>query len=126
MVYPRVLKFGGTSVADAAAVERVTSVVREHGGPRPVVVVSALAGATDALLAAADRAAAGDPRGAAPSLGALFERHGTIARQLVRREAQGALLSELEAARPEIARLLGCVAHEPERRPALRDEIASY
>src|SRR5436190_2692367 len=53
MLHPRILKLGGTSVADAAAVERVTGVVREQGGPRPVVVVSALAGATDALLAAA-------------------------------------------------------------------------
>jgi len=48
MLHPRILKFGGTSVADAAAVERVTGVVRSYGGPRPVVVVSALAGATDA------------------------------------------------------------------------------
>src|SRR5256886_13053591 len=61
MLHPRILKFGGTSVADAAAVERVTGVVRDHGGPRPVVVVSALAGATDALLAAADAAACGEP-----------------------------------------------------------------
>src|SRR5205807_203822 len=99
MLHPRILKFGGTSVADAAAVERVTGVVREHGGPRPVVVVSALAGATDALLAAADAAAAGHPRGTAPSLDALLERHARIANQLVRPEARTALLGGLEAAR---------------------------
>src|ERR1051325_1814747 len=75
MLHPRILKFGGTSVADAAAVERVTGVVRSHGGPRPVVVVSALAGVTDALLTAADAAADGDPRATAPSLDALLERH---------------------------------------------------
>src|SRR5213080_1488469 len=94
MLHPRILKFGGTSVADAAAVERVTGVVREHGGPRPVVVVSALAGATDALLAAADAAAAGHPRGTAPSLDALLERHARIANQLVRPEARKALLGD--------------------------------
>jgi aspartate kinase len=126
MVHPRILKFGGTSVADAAAVQRVTGVVREHGGPRPVVIVSALAGATDALLAAADAAADGDPRGTEPSLDALLERHASIARELVGPEARGALLGELEAAHREIARLLGRVARDPERRPALRDEIASY
>jgi aspartate kinase len=126
MLHPRILKFGGTSVADAAAMERVTGVVRSHGGPRPVVVVSALAGATDALLAAADAAADGDPRSTAPSLDALLERHARIATQLARPEARAPLLGELEAARREIARLLARVEQEPDRRAVLRDEIASY
>jgi len=126
MLHPRILKFGGTSVADAAAVERVTGVVRSHGGPRPVVVVSALAGATDALLAAADAAADGDPRATAPSLDALLERHACIANQLARPEARKLLLGELAAARREIAGLLDSVQQEPDRRAVLRDEIASY
>ena len=126
MVQPRILKFGGTSVADAAAVERVTGVVRGHGGPRPVVVVSALAGATDALLAAADAAAAGDPGGTEPTVQSLLDRHTNIARQLARPETRDALLAEFEAARREILQLLGRVAAEPDRRPALRDEIASH
>ncbi len=126
MVYPRILKFGGSSVADVAAVERVTSVVREHGGPRPVVVVSAIAGATDALLAAADAAEDGDPRAPQPSLEALFGRHASIARRLAPPEAGDALRGELEAARRDIARLLDRVARERDQRPALRDEVASY
>ena len=126
MGHPRILKFGGTSVTDAAAVARVTGVVRDHGGPRPVVVVSALAGATDTLLAAADAAADGDPRGTEPSLDALLERHATIASQLARPEARDALLAELAATRSEIGRLLGRIAREANRRPALRDELASY
>ena len=126
MVYPRILKFGGSSVADVAAVERVTSVVREHGGPRPVVVVSAIAGATDALLAAADAAEDGDPRAPEPSLEALFGRHASIARRLAPPEAGDALRGELEAARRDIARLLDRVARERDQRPALRDEVASY
>ena len=126
MVYPRILKFGGSSVADVAAVERVTSVVREHGGPRPVVVVSAIAGATDALLAAADAAEDGDPRAPQPSLEALFGRHASIARRLAPPEAGDALRGELEAARRDIARLLDRVARQRDQRPALRDEVASY
>ena len=126
MLHPRILKFGGTSVADAAAVERVTGVVRSHGGPRPVVVVSALAGATDVLLAAADAAADGHPRATAPSLDALLERHARIANQLVRPEAKKLLLGELAAAQRAIARLLHDVEQQPDRRAALRDEIASY
>src|SRR2546430_11891324 len=125
MLHPRILKFGGTSVADAAGVEGVAGVVREHGGPRPVVVASALAGATDALLAAADAAADGHPRGTAPSLDALLERHARIANQLVRPEARKALLGGLEAARSELAPLLDHVEREPDRRAAMPDEDAS-
>src|SRR5947207_14520250 len=126
MLHPRILKFGGTSVADAAAVERVTSVVREHGGPQPVVVVSALAGATDALLAAADAAEHGDSRATGSSLDALLQRHTSIAGRLAPPEAGNELRGEVEAAQRDIARLLDRVAREPDRRPALRDEVASY
>jgi len=65
-----VMKFGGTSVADADAIKRLIGIVRQQIEPMksssaPVVVVSALAGVTDKLVAiaqlaedgAADRAA---------------------------------------------------------------------
>jgi aspartate kinase len=48
----RVLKFGGTSVADAAAFERAVQIVREHTSAPAVVVVSAMSGITDALISA--------------------------------------------------------------------------
>ncbi|HXL51984.1 MAG TPA: lysine-sensitive aspartokinase 3 [Gemmatimonadales bacterium] len=125
-MHPRILKFGGTSVADAAAVERVTRVVRAHGGPRPVVVVSALAGVTDTLLAAADAAASGDVERIQPQLDALLERHAEIAGRLARPDGNRGIQTVLGRARAELADLLGRVAREPDRRPALRDEIASY
>jgi aspartate kinase len=58
-----VLRFGGTSVADADAIRRAGAIVSARSGAR-VVVVSALAGVTDALLqvgqlACTDEAAAG-------------------------------------------------------------------
>jgi aspartate kinase len=59
-----VMKFGGSSVGDAAAIERVIAIVRSLAGRRPVVVVSAMAKTTNRLLAAADAAAAGDREGA--------------------------------------------------------------
>jgi len=42
-----VMKFGGTSVGDAKAIERVAEIVRERLPQRPVVVVSAMARVTD-------------------------------------------------------------------------------
>jgi aspartate kinase len=124
---PTVLKFGGTSVADAAACERVAALVRHaRRTAPPVVVVSALAGATDTLLAAADAAAGGDPSGPAAALDALLDRHAEIARRLALPEAAAALLAEFARARRELADLLEETARAPERRPALRDEIAAY
>ena len=48
----RVLKFGGTSVADAAAFNRAVQIVREYNSAPVVVVVSAMSGITDALISA--------------------------------------------------------------------------
>lgn len=48
----QVLKFGGTSIADAACIERVAAIVknaRSDTAATPIVVVSALAGITDLL-----------------------------------------------------------------------------
>ena len=52
-------KFGGTSVADATAIRRTADIIKGRLDRQPVVVVSALAGATNALIAIAELAAAG-------------------------------------------------------------------
>jgi aspartate kinase len=46
-----VMKFGGTSVQDAKAIDRVAQIVQGRLADRPVVVVSAMAKVTDSLLA---------------------------------------------------------------------------
>jgi len=53
------MKFGGTSVADAARVRTVVRLARERLDRRPVVVVSALAGITNLLIDLAHRALKG-------------------------------------------------------------------
>ena len=57
-----VMKFGGTSVEDPAAIGRTAAIVagRAANGKCPVVVVSAMAKVTDQLLRAAAAAAEGD------------------------------------------------------------------
>ena len=71
----RVLKFGGSSVADATAMSRVLDIVGgEMAKGRVVLVSSAISGCTDGLLACA----AGDASG----LPALKERHLAIVRRL--------------------------------------------
>lgn len=68
-------KFGGTSVADAAAIERTADIVRGRLGRRPIVVVSALAGVTNALLGIARQASEGNFISAVSSVQALRDRH---------------------------------------------------
>ena len=70
-----VVKFGGTSVGDAAAIERATEIVRGRLSRRPLVVVSALAGTTNALLAIAEQAAKGQLIGALRGVETLRDRH---------------------------------------------------
>src|SRR2546425_11809823 len=73
---PTVLKFGGTSVADADALQRLARLVRRaYQSTRTVVIVSALAGVTDALLPAVDGppSGTGDPEGTQPELDAFIQ-----------------------------------------------------
>jgi len=68
-------KFGGTSVADAAAIARTAEIVRSRLARRPIVVVSALAGVTNALLGIARQASEGNFISAVSSVQELRERH---------------------------------------------------
>ena len=87
-----VMKFGGTSVEDAAAIRRTVGIVagRVAKGLQPVVVVSALAKVTDLLLSAAATAAKGDRASALAITERLRIRHADTATQL----AMGAKLRE--------------------------------
>src|SRR6202158_587097 len=59
-----VMKFGGTSVQDAKAIDRVAHIVQGRLADRPVVVVSAMAKVTDSLLAMGKAAGGGDRKNA--------------------------------------------------------------
>ena len=54
-----VMKFGGSSLASAAVIEWVTSIVKSHLPEQPVVVVSAMGKTTDRLVEALQYAAQG-------------------------------------------------------------------
>jgi len=57
----KVLKFGGTSVANAENIKKVMAIVQqEPADSKPVVIVSALGGTTDALLQCGRAASSGD------------------------------------------------------------------
>ena len=124
---PTVMKFGGTSVGDESAFERVANIVnRVHaqGATSPVVVVSAMSGVTDALLKSVERAAAGDPEAGSRLLETHWLRHLNVARALV--IEPWAIERMIESARGEVAQLLQAISAQIKPRPLLQDSIASY
>lgn len=91
-----IMKFGGTSVEDAAALENVCGIVAQHAEHPPFVVLSACAGVTNKLIEAVRTAAEGDAAGGSAILEELRHRHLTISKRLLRggRHAVDAQLNE--------------------------------
>jgi aspartate kinase len=83
-----VCKFGGTSVADAAAISRVIEIIDAKRALQPVVVVSALGGATNMLLDLASKAANGELPVALQLIEQLRDRHLREARTLLHGAAE--------------------------------------
>jgi aspartate kinase len=92
-----VMKFGGTSVQDAQAIDRIAKIVRDRLAENPVVIVSALAKITDQLLAMAAAAEAGDRTKALDLCRAARERHYATASDLLGEKAFAPLAPVLEA-----------------------------
>jgi aspartate kinase len=109
------MKFGGTSVADPVAIDRLIGIVRRQresdppSSPAPVVVVSALSGVTDALIAVTRQAEDGDAAGAAAALQALRERHVSVA-SAVTNERRSAVLADVGHEFDELAGLVHALA----------------
>ena len=78
-----VMKFGGTSVEDAKAIDRVASIVQGRLAQQPVVVVSAMAKVTDTLLTMARAAGEGERKTALKLCRSLQERHYNCASELL-------------------------------------------
>ncbi len=77
-----IMKFGGTSVKDAPAIENVCSII-ENALPRnPVVVVSALAGVTDLLEESALKAANQETQRTRKLISAIEKQHLQVIRDL--------------------------------------------
>jgi len=123
---PTIMKFGGTSVEDAKAFRNVAKIVRSAVAMRPVVVVSAIGGFTNVLLASVQKAIASDARAATKSLDNELGRHLAIARELLNADSRVAFETTLAEARREIRQLHKIIAAHPVTHPPLQDEIVAY
>jgi len=130
-----ICKFGGTSVADREAITRLIGIIRaarqaaiQPESPDwrgPVVVVSALGGATDRLLGVAAEAGAGDIEGATQHVRALCDRHievaGIITTPAERTKVEQFIRQEFA----ELERIVGALGVLREVSPRWLDAIAS-
>lgn len=123
-----VMKFGGTSVEDATAIQRTAGIVagRVARGQSPVVVVSAMAKVTDQLLAAAGAAARGDKAGALAISARLRCRHRDTATELVAAEQTADFHAWLDAKFDALDEVLRGLAAVGELTPRIGDLVSSY
>jgi aspartate kinase len=125
-----VMKFGGTSVEDATAMNRTAEIVkgRRDKGLSAIVVVSAMARVTDQLIAAADASGRGDKAGALALSARLRLRHNDTARDLLGEHSdrlpvlQAALHAEFDA----LDDLLRGIAAVGELTPRTNDLVSSF
>ncbi|HTT21648.1 MAG TPA: aspartate kinase [Candidatus Sulfotelmatobacter sp.] len=90
-----VMKFGGTSVEDANAIQRLIGIVKSRLNAQPVVVVSALAKVTDQLLEAGNAASNGHLGAALATVRNIYVRHEQLADSLLSALANGSLHTQL-------------------------------
>jgi aspartate kinase len=121
-----VMKFGGTSVGDTRAIERVAGIVRGRLKQKPVIVVSAMARVTDQLLAMARAAGSGDSATALKLSRDLRERHYNTAGELLGTalftQFHGDLGADLEA----LDELLRGISAVGELTLRTTDHVAAY
>jgi aspartate kinase len=121
-----VMKFGGTSVEDAAAIARAADIVRSRLPQQPVVVVSALAGVTDSLLAMGQAAGRGDREQALALSRSLRERHYNVAGELLGTGLFTQFHAELESAFDALDELLRGIAAVGELTPRTQDNVLTF
>jgi bifunctional aspartokinase / homoserine dehydrogenase 1 len=122
----QVLKFGGTSVANAENINKVVAIVKESiKNDSTVVVVSALGGVTDLLLGAATLAAVGD-EAYKDKLTAIEQRHLEAVKALIPVAQQSQLLSLVKKSCNEIEDICNGIFLLRELTARSKDRIGSY
>lgn len=96
-----VMKFGGTSVQDAEAINRVINIIRSRINKKPVVVSSATSKTTDTLLLCCKTASGGNHEKASEIIKQIKDRHIKISCELIKNE------SKLEEVKNKINDIIG-------------------
>lgn len=122
----QVLKFGGSSVANAATINKVVAIIQKAVSlQRTIVVVSALGGVTDLLLEAANQAAAGNDNYQEHLL-LIEQRHLEAVKTLLPVTGQSSVLSRVKKHCNEIEDICKGIFLLRELSAQTRDRLLSY
>ena len=122
----QVLKFGGSSVANAENINKVVSIVGQNlQKDKTVLVVSAFGGVTDLLLSAARLASQGD-ESYSEQLSVIEKRHLTAVQELIPVARQSSLLSAVKKQCNEIEDICNGIFLLRELSALTRDRMVSY
>ena len=121
----QVLKFGGSSVANAENIGKVIEIIKNYTTDKTIVVVSALGGITDLLIKAAELAEKADESYKAV-LQETEHRHLDTVKQLIRVQQQSSILSMVKRACNEIEDICNGIFLLGELSPRTKDRIVSY
>ena len=122
----QVLKFGGSSVANAENINKVVSIVKQSSEKNnTVLVVSALGGVTDLLLNAAKLASEGDEK-YTEQLSIIEKRHLAAVQELIPLARQSSLLSAVKKQCNEIEDICNGIFLLRELSPLTKDRVVSY
>jgi aspartate kinase len=120
---PVVMKFGGSSVENASAIQHLVELVKQRLGNCPVVVVSALGGVTDQLLEAGRAAARGELASALEISQQLERRHEQAVAELFGSDQRQCLGRQLDADFAAVQSLLSQIAAAAQLSPRLQDHL---
>ena len=122
----QVLKFGGSSVANAENINKVVSIVQKAAQKdKTVVVVSALGGITDKLINAATLASHGD-ESYREHLTVIEKRHLAAVQELIPIARQSSILSAVKRQCNEIEDICTGIFLLKELSAATRDRVVSF
>ena len=120
------MKFGGTSVEDATAIDRIAGIVKGRLGEHPFVVVSAMSKVTDTLLAMAAAAGKAIADKALDLCRQVRERHFNTAGELLGTGLFTELHSELQSEFDSLEQLLRGISAVGELTPRTSDYVVSF
>ena len=121
-----VMKFGGTSVESAEAIERVAQIVASRRCRLPLVVVSAMAKVTDQLVTMGQLAASGEAEASLQLFRSMRERHFSTANSLLGAKRAAALAPKLDPYFSELENFVRGLAAVRELTPRGSDYLLSF
>ncbi len=122
-----VVKFGGTSVGAVPQIDRAARIIHGMKESKPVVVLSAMGGVTDALLQAGESAVSGQTQQRDDKLWEIRGRHDQAINELFKDRKTAVALQETERVLwEEIQKVFTGVSLLRELSPRSRDLISSF